>query len=239
MILIYQMTRLEDNYHTAIDDDEQDDTIQFGNPITQPFLSRSVRVPITEVGCLRFTQMLQDYLHAYPPPSQTDAYSQIQGMAQQLDMYLNKYRAQYINCMTSDSEFVAFINHAIQLALDLTTYPNIWAELLILLETQYVNMSYVQVMHGYYNQCYNTRTEKYMVVLEKAAEQLKNNMYNNTLDGFSAYVQQPVCDPPMQSTDQHDAHAENHTQLPYNAHFNDILTEYPAWSTDTNDREYL
>ena len=39
----------EDNYHTAIDDDEQDDTIQFGNPITQPFLSRSVRVPITEV----------------------------------------------------------------------------------------------------------------------------------------------------------------------------------------------
>ena len=34
----------EDNYCTAIDDDEQDYTIQFGNPITQPFLSRSVRV---------------------------------------------------------------------------------------------------------------------------------------------------------------------------------------------------
>ena len=45
----------EDNYHTAIDDDEQDDTIQFGKPVTQPFLSRSVRVPITEVGCLSFT----------------------------------------------------------------------------------------------------------------------------------------------------------------------------------------
>ena len=103
----------EDNYHTAIDDDEQDDTIQFGNPITQPFLSRSIRVPITEVGCLSFTQMLQDYLHAYPPPSQADAYSPIQGMAQWLDMYLNKYLAQYINCMTADSEFVAFSNHAI------------------------------------------------------------------------------------------------------------------------------
>ena len=24
----------EDNYHTAIDDDEQDNTIQFGNPVT-------------------------------------------------------------------------------------------------------------------------------------------------------------------------------------------------------------
>ena len=47
--------------------------------------------------------MLQDYLQAYLPPSQADAYSQIQGMAQHLDMYLNKYPAQYINCMTSDS----------------------------------------------------------------------------------------------------------------------------------------
>ena len=41
----------------------------------------------------------------------------------------------------------------------------------------------------------------------------------------------------MQSTDQHDANAENCTQLPHYAHFNDILTEYPAWSTDTNDIE--
>ena len=38
----------EDNYRTAIDDDQQDNTIQFGNPITQPFLSRSIRVPIAE-----------------------------------------------------------------------------------------------------------------------------------------------------------------------------------------------
>ena len=113
--------------------------------------------------------MLQDYFKAYLPPSQADAYSQIQGMAPRLDMYLNKYPAQYINCVTSDSEFVAFVNHTIQLALDLTTYPNIWAVLLNLLETQDVNTSYVQVMHDYYNQCYNTRTEEYMIALEKAA----------------------------------------------------------------------
>ena len=62
----------EDNYCTAINDDEKDDTIQFGNPVTQTFLSRSIRVPITEVGCLSFTQMLQDYLQAYLPPSQAD-----------------------------------------------------------------------------------------------------------------------------------------------------------------------
>ena len=138
--------------------------------------------------------------------------------------------------MTSDSEFVAFVNHAIQLALDLTTYPHIWALLLILLETQDVNTSYIQMMHNYYNQCYNTRTEEYVVTLEKAAEQSKNNMYNNTLDGDSTYVQQSVCNSLGQPSDQH-FNAENCTQLPYNAHFNDILTEYPAWSTDTNDIE--
>ena len=76
-----------------------------------------------------------------------------------------------------------------------------------------------------------------MVALEKAAEQSKNNMYNNTLDGVSAYVQQSVCNPPVQSPDQQDANAENYTRLPYNAHFNEILTEYPAWSTDINDIE--
>ena len=31
-----------------------------------------------------------------------------------LNVYLSKYPAQYINCMTFDSEFIAFINHTIQ-----------------------------------------------------------------------------------------------------------------------------
>ena len=93
------------NYCTAIDDGDLDDTVLFGNPVTLPFLSRSV--PTTEVGCLSFTQIFQDYLHEYRPLSQTDAYSQIQEMAQRLDVYLNRYPAQYINCMTSNSEFVA------------------------------------------------------------------------------------------------------------------------------------
>ena len=111
--------------------------------------------------------MLQDYLRAYPPPTHATSYLQIQQMAQWLDVYLSKYPAQYINCMTSDSEFIAFINHAIQLALDLMVYPNIWAVLSILLETQDVNASYMQTMHNYYNQCYDTRMQDYMVLIEK------------------------------------------------------------------------
>ena len=52
--------------------------------------------------------------------------------------------------MTSDSEFIAFLNYAIQLALNLTTYSNIWAVFLILLETQDINVNYVQTMYEYY-----------------------------------------------------------------------------------------
>ena len=226
----------DDNYHTAIGDD-LDDTVQFGNPVTQPFLSRSVRVPTTEVGCLSFTQMFQDYSQEYPSPSQADAFLQIQEMVQKLDVYLNRYPVQYINYITSDSKFVAFVNHAIQFALYLTAYPNIWAVLSILLETQDVNTSYVQVMHDYYNECYNTKTQEYMTGLEQAAERSKNNMCNNTPEGVSANIRQQVCNPQMQSTDQYDVDAENHTQVLYHAHFNDVLTHYPTWSTDTNDME--
>ena len=76
-----------------------------------------------------------------------------------------------------------------------------------------------------------------MIGLDQAAERSKNNMYNITLEGVSAYTQQQVCYSQMQSIDQQDVDAENNTQVPYHAHFNDILTEYPSWSTDTNDIE--
>ena len=75
---------------------------------------------------------------------------------------------------------------------------------MILLETQDVNASYVQVMHNYHNECYNMKTEDYMSGLEQVAERSKNDMYKNTLDGVSGYIQQQVCNPQMQSTDQHD-----------------------------------
>ena len=89
-------------------------------------------------------------------------------------------------------------------------YPNIWVVLSILLETQDVNASYMQTMHDYYNKCYDTRMQEYIVLLEKAAEQVKNNMFNNTLDGVSAYVPQSVGNSPVQLGDQHDANAENY-----------------------------
>ena len=43
-------------------------------------------------------------------------------------------------------------------------------------------------MHDYYNECYNTKTEEYMIQLEQVAESSKNNMCNITLDGVSASI---------------------------------------------------
>ena len=40
--------------------------------------------------------------------------------------------------------------------------------------------------------------------------------------------------PQLQSTNQQDVDAENCTQVLYHT-LNDILTKYPAWSTDSND----
>ena len=80
-------------------------------------------------------------------------------------------------------------------------------------------------MHDYYYECYNTKTQEYMTGLEQVAERSKNNMYNNSLEGVLAYIQQQVCNPQMQSTDQHVVNAENHTQVLYHAHFNEVLTE--------------
>ena len=67
-----------------------------------------------------------------------------------------------------------------------------------------------------------------MSELEQAAERPKFTMYDNIFDGVSAYIQQHVYEPKMQSTDQHDVDAENHTQVLYHTCSNDILTKYPA-----------
>ena len=83
------------------------------------------------------------------------------------------------------------------------------------------------------------KDQEYVIKLEQAAEKSKHNMYNNTLDEVSAHVQQSVHNSQMQPMDQQDINTENHTHLLYHAHFNDILTEYPAWSTDTNDIENI
>ena len=48
--------------------------------------------------------MFQEYLRAYPPPSQAQAFNYVEQMADRLDVYLNHYPAGHVNCMPTDSE---------------------------------------------------------------------------------------------------------------------------------------
>ena len=68
-------------------------TTQYNLAIQLPNCSCQEVSEYPEVDFLSFTQILQDYVRAYPPPTHADAYSQIQHMAQQLDVYLRKYPA--------------------------------------------------------------------------------------------------------------------------------------------------
>ena len=76
-----------------------------------------------------------------------------------------------------------------------------------------------------------------MIEVEKAAEIPQNNMHNNLLHSISAYVQQNVCDQQLPMVTQHDAKTTNHTQIPPDYDADDIMTEYPPWTTETDDIE--
>ena len=146
-------TSQNEHYSTAIDD--TDDTVQLGHPIHEPFLSCHIRIPTIKVVCISFPECFQEYLQEYQPPSQAMAHHRVEQMVNKLDIYLNQYPSQYINCLSCDSEFVTFISYAIDLSVDLTVFPTIWAVLPIILKTQDTNYTCVAVLHTYYNRCYS------------------------------------------------------------------------------------
>ena len=73
--------------------------------------------------------------------------------------------------------------------------------------------------------------------LEPSVEPNPRFMYTHSydFDRVSANIQQQVCNSQKQPTKQQDSQPENHIHLPLHACFNDILTEWTAWSTNTND----
>ena len=94
-------------------------------------------------------------------------------MADKLDVYLNYYPAQHVNCMSANSKFVTFVSHTINFAVDLAVFPTVRAVLSTLLETQDANASFVQIIHKYHNKCYNEKCRDYMERLEHIAERPK------------------------------------------------------------------
>ena len=77
-------TSQNEHHSTAIDG--SNNTVQFGHPFHEPFLSCHIRIPTIKVGCIAFTKHFQEYLQEYPPPSQAVAHHRVEQMANKLDI---------------------------------------------------------------------------------------------------------------------------------------------------------
>ena len=60
--------------------------------------------------------------------------------------------------MSSNNEYVTLLKYAICLNIDLTTFPDVWAVLSILLDTQDGNLEYVKLLQEEYNRYYKSNT---------------------------------------------------------------------------------
>ena len=139
--------------------------------------------------------------------------------------------------MSSDYEYVALLKYAIHLNIDLSTFPTLWAVHSILLDTQDGNLEYVKLLQEEYNTYYADKSRKYMVNLETKSIQIQNCMHDSITQNFDRVSDfNDNCLTPLQGQQDEQQEGVNREQ---NAIDNDvvhIMTLYPPWSTDTNDR---
>ena len=139
--------------------------------------------------------------------------------------------------MTSDNEYVTLLKYAICLNIDLSTFPTLWAVLSILLDTQDGNLEYVKLLQEKYNTYYADKSRKYMVNLEKKSVEIQNCMHNSVTQDFDR-----VSDSndngltPLQGQQGEQPESVNRAQNAIDNDVVDIMTLYPPWSPDTNDR---
>ena len=121
----------------------------------------NVIIPTEKAGCIFVTSHLQQFLEDYPPSSDKQAFLDIYHMLSLLDKYLYN-PTQHTHCMSSDNEYVALLNYAICLNIDLSMFPTLWAVLSILLDTQDGSLEYVKLSQEEHNRYYADKSRKYM-----------------------------------------------------------------------------
>ena len=197
----------------------------------------NITMPTEQVGCTLVTCHLQQFLEDYPPSSDKHAFLNVYHMLSLLDKYLYDNPKQHTHCMSSDNEYVRLLKYAIHLNIDLSTFPTLWAVLSILLDTQDGKLEYVKLLQEEYNTYYADKSRRYMVNLEKTSVEIQNHMHDSVTQIFDR-----VSDlndnglTPLQG--QKDEQPEG-VNIPGNAIDNDvvdIITLYPPWSPDINDR---
>ena len=154
-----------------------------------------------------------------------------------LDKYLYDNPKQHTHCMSSDNEYVILLKYAIHLNIDLSTFLTLWAVLSILLDTQDGKCEYVKLLQEEYNTYYADKSRKYLLKLEKKSVEIQNCMHDSVTQNFdrvSGLNDNGLT--PLQG--QQDKKPEG-VNIPGNAIDDDvvdIMTLYPPWSPDINDR---
>ena len=86
----------DEQFNTAIDETSDDPMIVMGKLITTAFVSVNVHIPTEQVGCLRVTNHLREFLSHFPPESKKKAFEQIYEILQVLNPYLIDNPQQHI-----------------------------------------------------------------------------------------------------------------------------------------------
>ena len=154
-----------------------------------------------------------------------------------LDKYLYDNPTQHPHCMSSDNEYVALLKYAIHVNVDLSTFPTLWAVLSILLDTQDGNFKYVKFLQEEYNRYYAEKSRKYMVNLEMKSIEIQNCMHDSVTHDFDRVSDfNDNGSTPLQGQQEEWPKGVNRAENAIDNDVVDIMTLYPPWSTDTNDK---
>ena len=89
--------------------------------------------PTNKVGCHSLTMQINQYITNHYITSQESAKSHLIRMLEILDKFLYHNPSKHQTCMQLDSEFKYLIREIINLKVDISTFPTIWAVLSIII----------------------------------------------------------------------------------------------------------
>ena len=154
-----------------------------------------------------------------------------------VDKYLYDNPKQHTHCMSSDNEYVALLKYVIHLNIDLSTFPTLWAVLSILLDTQDGNLEYVKFLQEEYNTYYADKSRKYVENLEKKSIEIQKRMHDSVTHDFDRVSDfNDNGSTPLQGQQDEQPEGAYRAENAIDNDVVDIMTLYPPWSTDTNDR---
>ena len=139
--------------------------------------------------------------------------------------------------MSSDNEFVTLLKYAIHLNIDLRTFLTLWAVLSILLDTQDSNLQYVKLLQEENNTYYADKSRKYMVNLETKSVEIQNHMHDSVTQDFDRVSDlNDSGSTLLQGQQDEQPEGVNRPRNAIDNDVDDIMTLYPPWSLNTNDR---